>query len=83
MQTAMTLRTYGFLLTQNGRVLATDGEMTVEMANGVAYTLRFGDVASGVADAANDLNARFAGWFYVIANTDFQKLRLSKKDLLR
>jgi Domain of unknown function (DUF4340) len=117
MQTALTLRPYGFLLTQNGRIMATDGEMMVEMANGVAYTLRFGDVAATGADAgkgsggdrylfittgwdtaraarygdstgagekaANDLNARFADWFYVIANADFQKLRLGKKDLIR
>jgi hypothetical protein len=102
MQTAMTLRPFGFLLTQNGRVLATDGEMTVEMANGVAYQIRFGDVAAGGGGdrylfvttswdaarasrygdttgagekASRDLNARFADWFYVIANADFRKLR--------
>jgi hypothetical protein len=117
MQTAMTLRPYGFLLTQNGRILATDGEMTVEMANGVAYTIRFGDVATTGSDAtkgaggdrylfvttgwdqarakrygdtsdagekaSRDLNARFADWFYAIGNADFQKLRLTKKDLLQ
>jgi hypothetical protein len=116
-QTAMTLRPYGFLLTQTGRVLATDGELTVEMANGVAYTIRFGDVATNGTDAArgaggdrylfvttswdnaratrygdtsgagekvsHDLNARFADWFYVIANADFQKLRLTRKDLFQ
>jgi hypothetical protein len=108
MVTAMALREFGFLLTQTGRVLATDGEMTVEMANGAAYTLRFGDVSSsgdrylfvtaswdgqraarygdssGAGEkAANGLNARFADWFYVIRNADFQKLRLTKKDALK
>jgi hypothetical protein len=112
MLTAVALRRFGFLLTQTGRVLATDGEMTVEMANGVAYQIRFGDVATNTGDAAKaavgdrylfvttswnsaratrygdtsgagekvsrDLNARFADWFYVIANADFQKLRLAK-----
>jgi hypothetical protein len=112
MGTALALRRFGFLLTQTGRVLATDGEMTVEMSNGVAYQIRFGDVATNTADAAKaavgdrylfvttswdaaratrygdtsgagekasrDLNARFADWFYVIANADFQKLRLAK-----
>jgi hypothetical protein len=112
MQTALDLRRFGFLLTQTGRVLATDGEMTVEMANGLAYQIRFGDVATSTADAAKaagadrylfvttgwdaqraarygdasgagekasrDLNARFADWFYIISNTDFQKLRLAK-----
>jgi hypothetical protein len=110
MGTALALRRFGFLLTQTGRVLATDGEMTVEMANGVAYQIRFGDVATNTADAAKaavgdrylfvtatwdearakrygdtggagekasrDLNARFADWFYVISNGDFQKLRI-------
>jgi hypothetical protein len=112
MATALALRRFGFLLTQTGRVLATDGEMTVEMANGVAYQMRFGDVATNTAEAAKaavgdrylfvtttwdearakkygdtsgagekasrDLNARFADWFYVIANGDFQKLRVKK-----
>jgi hypothetical protein len=110
MTTAMSLRRYGFLLTQTGRVLSTDGEMTVEMANGVAYQIRFGDVASTVSaeaaksaggdrylfvttswdaaraqrygdttgageKASRDLNARFADWFYIISNADFQRLR--------
>ena len=117
MQTALALRPFGFLLTQTGRVLASDGEMTVEMANGVAYQIRFGDVAASASDAAkgeggdrylfvtsswdaaratkygdtsgggekasNDLNARFADWFYVIRNADFQKLRLGMKELLK
>jgi hypothetical protein len=110
MTTAMSLRRYGFLLTQTGRVLSTDGEMTVEMANGVAYQIRFGDVASTASaeaaksaggdrylfvttswdaaraqrygdstgageKASRDLNARFADWFYIISNADFQRLR--------
>ena len=115
--TAMVLRPFGFLLMENGRIFATDGEMTVEMANGLAYQIRFGDVVSTSSDSAKaagadrylfvttgwdsnraaaygdsgrdgekasrDLNARFADWFYVISNADFQKLRLTRKDLLR
>ena len=113
LQTALALRQYGFLLTQAGRVMATDGEMTVEMGNGAAYQIRFGDVATTSSDSAKaaggdrylfvttswdaarasrygdttgtgenasrDLNARFADWFYVIANSDFQKLRLTRR----
>ena len=117
METAEALHQFGFLLAQSGRIFAADGEMTVEMSNGVAYQIGFGDVQS-TADAAkaagggdryifvtttwnadraaaygdktdvgqkvsSDLNARFADWFYVIGNGDFQKLRLTKKDLLR
>lgn len=106
--TAMSLRKYGFLLTQTGRILGSEGEMTVEMASGVAYQIRFGDAAAGgdrylfvttgwdparasrYGDASGagerisrDLNARFAGWFYVISNSDFQKLRLKKDQVLR
>jgi hypothetical protein len=110
------LQRYGFLLTQTGRMLGSDGEMSVEMANGVAYQIRFGDVAAGGAEAksaggdrylfvtatwdqaratkygdttgagekaARDLNVRFADWFYVIGNADFQKLRLKKAQVLR
>ena len=117
MQTALALRQFGFLLTQTGRILASDGEMMVEMANGVAYQIRFGDVAATASDTAkaaggdrylfvtagwdaarasrygdtsgagekvsHDLNARFADWFYVIGNPDFQKLRLTKGQVLR
>ena len=117
MPTALALRQFGFLLTQNGRILASDGELTVEMANGVAYQIRFGDVAASGPDtgkaaggdrylfvttgwdaaraarygnssgagekASHDLNVRFADWFYVIGNADFQKLRLTKKDVLK
>jgi hypothetical protein len=113
---ALALRQFGFLLTQAGRILASDGEMTAELANGVAYQIRFGDVAATASDTAKaagadrylfvtagwdatrathygetsgagekvarDLNARFADWFYVIANADFQKLRLTKKQVL-
>ena len=108
MQTALALRQFGFLLTQSGHILATDGDMTVEMANGVAYQIRFGDVAtsgdryifvttswdpqraarygdnSGAGEkSAASLNTRFADWFYVIRNADFQKLRLTNKDVVR
>jgi hypothetical protein len=117
MQTALALRQFGFILTQSGRILAANGELTVEMANGVAYQIRFGDVATAAAEgakpagadrylfvttswdaaraarygdasgagerASHDLNARFAGWFYAIGNADFQKLKLTKSQLLR
>jgi hypothetical protein len=87
------------------------------MANGVNYTIRFGDVTATGTEAtkgpggdryifvttgwdsarasrygdtsgtgekvSSDLNARFADWFYVIANADFQKLRLTRSDVVR
>jgi len=92
METALALRQFGFLLTQTGRILAVNGEMNVEMNNGVSYQLRFGDVAAAGdrylfvttswdkakpegEKQAHDLNVRFADWFYVISNADFQKLK--------
>jgi hypothetical protein len=45
---------------------------------------RYGDTnggGGGGEKASHDLNARFADWFYVIGNADFQKLRLTKKDV--
>lgn len=47
MDAAMSMRQRGFFLSPQGRLLANEGEMTVEIANGAAYTLRFGEVASG------------------------------------
>jgi hypothetical protein len=116
MEGAEALHQFGFLLSQTGRIYASDGELIVELANGVAYQIRFGDVASsseagkspngdryvfvtatwdqaratrysdtsGTGErTAADLSARFADWFYVISNADFQKMRLTKKDLIR
>jgi hypothetical protein len=48
-----------------------------------ARASRYRDTSGAREKTAQDLNARFAGWFYAIANADFQKLRLAKKDLLR
>jgi len=43
LEAAMSLRQKGFFLSPQGRLLANEGEMIVETANGVAYTLRFGE----------------------------------------
>ena len=117
MQAAMVLRQFGFLLAQSGRILGSDGELTVEMGNGVNYQIRLGDVAAGGSESAKgpggdrylfvttswdqaratrygdttgtgektsrDLNARFADWFYTISSADFQKLRLTRQDVLK
>lgn len=32
---------------------------------------------------AEELNRRFAGWYYVIAAEDFEKLRVTRKDLVQ
>ncbi len=50
METAMSMRQRGFFLAPNGQLFANEGEMIVEAANGLAYRLRFGEVASSGAE---------------------------------
>lgn len=99
LETAMSLRQKGFFITPTGRLLANEGEMTVETVGGVVYSLRFGEL-SGSGDnrylfamasartpegeaRARELNGRFADWYYIISGADFQKLRLKRKDIAR
>jgi hypothetical protein len=48
----MSLRQRGFFITPDGRLLSNQGELTVETAPGLAYTLRFGEVVSGAAEGS-------------------------------
>jgi hypothetical protein len=57
LETAMSLRQRGYFLSPNGRLLANEGELAVETADGLTYTLRFGEIASG----ANDIKPASAG----------------------
>jgi hypothetical protein len=50
LETAMSLRQRGYFLSPNGRVLAKEGELAVETADGVTYTLRFGEIAASGPD---------------------------------
>ncbi|MBL8176308.1 MAG: DUF4340 domain-containing protein [Bryobacterales bacterium] len=43
---AMSMRQRGYFLTPQGRLLANEGEMIAELANGLVYVLRFGELAS-------------------------------------
>jgi len=49
-ETAMALRQNGFFLVQGGRLLAKEGEVQVETADGLVYSLRFGEVATSGAE---------------------------------
>lgn len=51
LETAMSLRQRGFFLSPTGRLLASEGELSVETSQGLIYTLRFGDVATSASDA--------------------------------
>ena len=52
-ETAVSLRQKGYFLSPEGRLFAAEGDMSVETANGVVYTLRFGDVAGTSGDNRN------------------------------
>jgi hypothetical protein len=156
------LQSRGYYFTYDGQLVSNEGEVQVEAASGIRYTLRFGEVVYGTgaavtagaeeADAdgeqvpganrylfitadfdpktlseppkpadtafqdkaesewseadrrnkelfdaheewktkveegrvkADELNARFADWYYVIAAEDFDKLRVSRRDLVK
>jgi len=47
LETMLSLRQMGYFLTPDGHLYSSEGEMNVETANGVTYSLRFGDVATG------------------------------------
>jgi hypothetical protein len=42
---------HGFFITRMGQLFSSQGEITVETANGLQYTLRFGRIAGGGASA--------------------------------
>ena len=52
MDSVMSLRQKGFFITGNGQLFSNEGEIIVETANGLQYTLRFGEIAAGGTGAA-------------------------------
>ena len=50
MEAAVSLRQKGFFISPNGRLMANQGEMSVETANGVVYSMRFGEVATSAGE---------------------------------
>lgn len=156
----LSLQEHGFYFTRDGRLMSNEGELQTRTADGVTYTLRFGEIATGQglamtagvdggaapegsgenrylmittsfdralfpeppkatnrsfankADSvltveerkqkdidavhtrwlarveggqkrSDDLNARFARWYYVISSESFDNLHLRRKDVLR
>jgi hypothetical protein len=157
------LQSRGYYFTYDGQLVSNEGEVQVEAAGGVRYTLRFGEVVYGSGEAltaggpsaddggtdqgpgenrylfitadfdpkllpepkapadtafqqkaesewtdadrqskerfdaheewkaktdegrakAEELNRRFAGWYYVIPADDFEKVRVSRRDLVK
>ncbi len=52
MDSVVSLRQKGFFITPLGQLFSNEGEILVETANGIQYTLRFGEVAPGGASAS-------------------------------
>jgi hypothetical protein len=46
LETALSLQKAGYFFTPQGHVYSSEGDMTVETANGLLYSLRFGEVAA-------------------------------------
>jgi Domain of unknown function (DUF4340) len=56
------LRGHGFFINQfTGQLLSNEGEITVETANGLQYTLRFGEIAGGGSAAAEEVEKQGSG----------------------
>jgi hypothetical protein len=48
----ISLRQKGFFVTPNGQLLSNEGEVMIETALGLQYTLRFGEISTGGASTA-------------------------------
>ncbi|MBL8763991.1 MAG: DUF4340 domain-containing protein [Phycisphaerae bacterium] len=48
----MSLQSRGFLITADGRLVSSEGQMLVQTKDGVAYSIWFGDIAVGAEDGA-------------------------------
>ena len=83
LETVMSLRSRGFFITPEGRLLANEGEITIETSAGASITIRFGEtdgenrtifITVGGKDT-EALDNRFADWYYLISQADFKRLR--------
>jgi hypothetical protein len=79
------LRGHGFFVNRfNGQLLSNEGEITVETANGLQYTLRFGEIAGGDSsspretggeDSAGDKASEEGERRYVFITVDYSQAR--------
>ncbi len=73
LESMMSLRSKGFFVTPDGRLLSKEGELQVETANGLVYWLRFGEVVSGgtaTATTASKPAASENRYLFVIVTYD-------------
>ena len=60
-ESVRSLRQKGFFVTSIGQLFSNEGEILVETANGIQYTLRFGEVAPGGTSASTATPAQEGG----------------------
>ncbi len=53
-ESVLSLRQKGFFVTPAGQLLSNEGDLSLEAANGLQYTLRFGEIAPGGAGTTTD-----------------------------
>jgi hypothetical protein len=53
-ESLVSLRQKGFFVTPMGQLLSNEGELLVEMASGLLYTLRFGEVATSSSNPSTE-----------------------------
>lgn len=72
LEIALSLRQKGFFISPNGRLLANEGEMSIDTANGLVLTLRFGEVVSTPGET------RPSGNRYLFPTAVFDEKRAAK-----
>lgn len=70
---AMSMRQRGFFLSPTGRLLSNEGEMVVELANGVNYVLRFGEVATSPGEVKPPTGSGENRYLFVTVSYDPQR----------
>ena len=53
-ESMLSLRQKGFFVTPMGQLLSNHGDLSIEAANGLQYTLRFGEIAPGGSSPTSD-----------------------------
>ena len=66
----MSLRQRGFMVTGEGRLLSSEGEVVVETTAGTNVTVRFGDVASSSTEGKADPKSAQENRFVFATSTD-------------
>lgn len=78
-QDRLSLQSKGFYFSNNGQLLANDGEMQVNSEDGVVYLLRFGEVVFGGAGEGQNERAGESRYLFISAHFDSLSYREPKK----